>query len=117
MAPEPAAGVQELLSHMAAKTPPRYMPPRRTWLTFVVILVVNYAVARLLFQGAETAVTIPYTAFKAEAARGNIESIYSKGANIEGRFSKPVTWPPPSQRETPRGAERGWWPRPSTPHA
>jgi cell division protease FtsH len=67
------------------------------WLTFLIILIINYAVARLLFGNSDAPVTIPYTAFKEQAASGNVESIYSKGANIEGRFVAAVTWPPPEQ--------------------
>ena len=29
---------------------------------------------------------MPYTAFKEQVAKGNVESIYSQGASIEGRF-------------------------------
>jgi cell division protease FtsH len=69
------------------------IPPRRAWLTFVIILVVNYFLARFLFPSPDAPVTVPYTAFKEEAAKGNVKAIYSKGASIEGRFAKPVTWP------------------------
>lgn len=93
-----------------ARTPPRAagegreqtphqsaMSPRRTWLTFLAILAVNYLVMRLLFPGPDEAVTIPYTAFKEEVAKGNVESIYSKGESIEGRLHKAITWPPPDR--------------------
>src|SRR5688572_29703087 len=39
------------------------LPPRRTWLTFLIILLINYAVARLLFANPDAALKIPYTAF------------------------------------------------------
>ncbi|HEY7943179.1 MAG TPA: ATP-dependent zinc metalloprotease FtsH, partial [Casimicrobiaceae bacterium] len=71
------------------------MPPRRTWLTFAIILLINYVVMSVLYPSAETSITVPYTAFKDEVAKGNVKSIYSTGASIEGRFVKPVTWPPP----------------------
>ena len=80
--------------------PPRSlqaMPPRRTWLTFLIILVINYVVMRILFPGNEP-ISIPYTTFKEQVTKGNVESIYSKGAGIEGRFIAPVTWPPPEQQ-------------------
>jgi cell division protease FtsH len=70
------------------------MPTRRTWLTFLLILALNYFLMRMLFPAPDDAVTIPYTAFKEEVARGNVDSIYSQGASIEGRFNTPVTWPP-----------------------
>ena len=44
--------------------------------------------------------TVPYTIFKEEAAKGNVKSIYSMGPSIEGRFAKPVTWPPPNDAKT-----------------
>ena len=73
------------------------MPPRRVWVVFFAILVINYAVMRLLFPSASAALTIPYTVFKQEVASGNVAEIYSKGASIEGRFREDVTWPPPGQ--------------------
>jgi cell division protease FtsH len=73
------------------------MPPRRMWLTFLIILALNYALARTLFPSPDAAITVPYTTFKENVASGNVEAIYSKGASIEGRFAKPVTWPPPDE--------------------
>ncbi|HEY8539421.1 MAG TPA: hypothetical protein VIL28_11190, partial [Steroidobacteraceae bacterium] len=55
------------------------MPPRKVWFTFLAILAINYIVMRLLFPSPDAAVTIPYTVFKQEVARGNVEAIYSKG--------------------------------------
>jgi cell division protease FtsH len=74
---------------------PAVRPPRRIWMGFLLILVANYAAMRLFFPAAD-AITVPYTAFKEEVAKRNVESIYSRGASIEGRFAKPVTWPPAS---------------------
>ncbi len=90
------------------------MPPRRMWLTFIIILVINYVVARMLFPSPDAAVTIPYTAFKEQATGGNVESIYSKGASIEGRFSKPVLWPPADAAGTDSKAEQPSWFKPQT---
>ncbi|MGV3653812.1 MAG: ATP-dependent metallopeptidase FtsH/Yme1/Tma family protein, partial [Noviherbaspirillum sp.] len=77
------------------------MPPRRTWMVFVIIMLVNYVIVSLLFPGPGDAVTVPYTIFKQEVAKGNVASIYSQGASIEGRFASPVTWPP----EESKGAD------------
>ena len=71
------------------------IPPRRAWLTFLALLLVNYLLVRTLFPGEDTPVTVPYTAFKDEVARGNVQAIYSQGASIEGRFKSAVTWPAP----------------------
>ena len=67
--------------------------PRRTWLTFAVILLINYFLVRFLFPSPDAALTVPYTVFKQEVAKGNVHSIYSQGSSIEGRFATPVTWP------------------------
>ncbi|SNT35752.1 cell division protease FtsH [Noviherbaspirillum humi] len=77
------------------------MPPRRAWLIFVLVLLANYFVAKIFYQGADAPVTVPYTIFKQEAAKGNVKSIYSQGASIEGRFAAPVTWPPTETANDP----------------
>ena len=53
---------------------------RRTWLTFLAIIALNYVAMRLLFPSPDAAITVPYTAFKAQVAKRNVEAIYSKGA-------------------------------------
>ena len=73
------------------------MPPRRAWLSFAIILLVNYLLMSMLFPSTDASVTIPYTTFKEEVEKSNIRAIYSIGPSIEGRFVKPVTWPPPGQ--------------------
>jgi cell division protease FtsH len=69
------------------------MPPRRTWLWFLLILVANFFLVRLLSPGPEGPVTIPYTLFKEEARKGNVQAIYSQGDSMTGRFKTPVTYP------------------------
>jgi cell division protease FtsH len=73
------------------------MLSRRTWITFLIVLGVNYLIMRVLMPGPDAAVTVPYTTFKEQVEAGNVEAIYSKGASIEGRFAQPVTWPPPDR--------------------
>ncbi len=68
---------------------------------FLAILVVNYLLVRLLFPGGDQPVTVPYTEFREQVAKGNVASIYSRGVNIEGRFVAPITWPPPAAEGTP----------------
>jgi cell division protease FtsH len=79
---------------------PPSMPPRTTWMTFVIIIALNYFLMRLLFPAADEAITVPYTVFKEQAAKGNVEQIYSQGASIEGRFLETVTWPPPGEKQS-----------------
>ena len=86
------------------KTAQASMPPRRIWLVFLAILLVNFLVTRFFFPSSD-AITVPYTVFKDEVAKGNVASIYSQGASIEGRFATPVTWPPASESPAAPGSE------------
>src|SRR5215216_5301438 len=70
------------------------MPPRRTWLWFALILLANFLLVRLILPGPEAPVEVPYTFFKEQVKAGNVEAIYSQGDAVEGRFEKPVTYPP-----------------------
>jgi cell division protease FtsH len=72
------------------------MPPRRTWLTFLIILAVNFLLVRFFFPGGDTPVKVPYTLFKAEVTKGNVERIYSRGESLTGKFRSPVTYPLPT---------------------
>ena len=80
------------------QTPPKAgvdanLPPRKSWLVFLVILLVNYLLARSLFPAPGDPLTIPYTTFKDQASKGNVASIYSRGTSLEGRLKLPITWP------------------------
>src|SRR5215216_1322645 len=70
------------------------MPPRRSWLWFALILLANFLLVRFLLPGPEAPVEVPYTFFKEEVRAGNVEAIYTQGDTVEGRFEKPVTYPP-----------------------
>jgi cell division protease FtsH len=81
------------------------MPPGRTWLWFVLLVVANYFLVRLLMPSPEGPVTVPYTLFKAEVGKGNVEKIHSQGYTITGRFKAPVIYPPAGEPPTaPNGA-------------
>ena len=69
------------------------MPPRRTWLTFLIILAVNFILVRFLFPGGEKPITVPYTLFKQEVTKRNVERIYSRGGSLTGKFRAAVTYP------------------------
>src|SRR5215203_6701682 len=69
------------------------MPPRRTWLWFAFILLANFLLFRFLFPGSEAPLEVPYTYFKEQVRAGNVESIYSQGDSVEGRFEEPLTYP------------------------
>ncbi len=101
----------------AIGTPQAKMPPRKTWLWFVLILLANYFLMRLLAPGPEGPVTVPYTLFKEEVGKDNVQATYSRGDTITGRFKAPVTYPPPGEKsatpkeETQTTGERGAPPR------
>ena len=83
---------------------PRKLPPRRAWLAFLAILLANYLLMRFLFAGPE-AVKVPYSLFRQEVVKSNVERIHSRGESITGRFESPVTYPAAydsATRETPR---------------
>jgi cell division protease FtsH len=61
-------------------------------------LFANYLLMRFFFPSPEEPLTVPYTLFKEEAGRGNVEAIYSQGESITGRFAQPVTYPAPSEK-------------------
>jgi cell division protease FtsH len=81
------------------------MPPRRTWLWFVLILLANYLLMRLLMPSPTAPVTIPYTLFKEEVRKGNVKAIFSRGETIKGRFASPVTYPPAGEQPAAPGSE------------
>ena len=83
------------------RTPPR-LPPWRTWLSFPLILLANILIMRLLFPP-ERPAKVPYTLFKQEVARRNVERIFSRGEQLTGRFVKPVTYP--AKFDSTTGAE------------
>jgi cell division protease FtsH len=76
------------------------MPPKRTLLWFLVILAANFVVLQLLKSGGEPSITVPYTFFKEEVSKGNVEAIYSRGDMLTGRFKTPVSWPQPGEKDT-----------------
>ncbi|VCU72474.1 ATP-dependent zinc metalloprotease FtsH [Pigmentiphaga humi] len=93
---------------------PAAMPPRRMWLIFLAVLLVNYVVARYLSGGADEPITVPYTVFKEEVAKGNVTAIYSQGEGIEGRFVQAVTWPRATTEAPAKSGAQPAQPRTST---
>jgi cell division protease FtsH len=83
------------------------MPPGRTWLWFVGVLLANYLLMRFLIPGPEAPLAVPYTLFKEEVGKGNVEAIYSQGESITGRFAAPVTYPPAGEKsKAPNGESK-----------
>jgi len=74
------------------------LPPPRTWGGFILILLMNYLLASLILPGPETPATVPYTLFKQEVGKGNVDVIYSRGETVRGHFKAPVVYPQDSAR-------------------
>jgi cell division protease FtsH len=77
------------------------MPPGRTWLWFVLILLANFLLVRFLMPSTDAPLTVPYTFFKEQVRNGNVEAIYSRGELLTGRFAAPVTYPPADKKSVP----------------
>lgn len=73
------------------------MPPRKTWIWFLLILLFNFFLMRTLFPSPETPVSIPYTFFKNEVEKGNVEAIYTRGETITGKFETSVPYTPTNE--------------------
>jgi cell division protease FtsH len=81
------------------------MPPRKTWLWFVLVLLANFLLMRFLIPGPDAPITVPYTLFKEQVGKRNVEAIYSQGETVTGRFKAPVTYPPAEEKNGKSGAE------------
>jgi cell division protease FtsH len=71
------------------------MPPRNAWWWFFLVLLGNYVLVRTFFPGPDEPITVPYTVFREEVGKRNVEAIYSRGETLTGRFEAPITYPPP----------------------
>src|ERR1700682_1505001 len=101
------------------QTPPKAgvdanLPPRKSWLIFLVILLVNYFLVRSLFPAPGDPLTIPYTTFKDQASKGNVASIYSRGTSLEGRLKSPITWPADEKAAKAEAPIKALFPQPRT---
>jgi cell division protease FtsH len=98
--------------------PPAKMPPRRTWLWFSLILLANFLLTRFLMPSPNAPVTVPYTLFKEEVGKGNVQAIHNQGVTITGRFKAPIIYPPDGEKIAASG-EKSPTPKsePSAPSA
>jgi cell division protease FtsH len=60
-------------------------------------LLVNYLLARLLIPSVEVPVPVPYTLFREQVGKNNVQAIYSRGDTLTGRFKTPVAISPPAE--------------------
>ena len=95
----PPGGVPRADKGGAAKSAgPAKMPPGKTWLWLLGVLLANYLLVRFLLPSPEAPVTVPYTLFKEQVGEGNVAAIYSQGESISGRFKAPVMYPAPDEK-------------------
>jgi hypothetical protein len=73
-------------------------PPRSAWRWFLLILAFNYLLASFLFPSDSAPVSVPYTLFKEEVGKNNVEAIYNRGEIISGRFVKAASYTPNSKK-------------------
>ena len=90
---------------MAAKPPlPPHDPGKRTrapatWLWVILGGLLLWNLISFLNRSTP-AVSIPYTTFLDQVAKGNVTKVEIRGAHITGSFKTPFSWPPPSVRAT-----------------
>jgi cell division protease FtsH len=102
----PAGRVQTGDNRGAAKpTREQKIPPGRTWLWLLGVLLANYLLVKLLLPSPDAPITVPYTLFKEQVGKRNVESIYSQGESITGRFKAPVTYPPADEKNAASNKE------------
>lgn len=72
--------------------PQSKMPPWKSWLwVFILILLANYVLARFFSPSPKEPIVIPYTLFKEEVTKKNVQAINSQGDAITGSFKTPIT--------------------------
>src|SRR5215475_12107619 len=83
------------------------VPPGRTWLWFLGILLANYLLMKFFVPSPDAPVTVPYTLFKEQVSKGNVEAIHSQGETITGRFKTPVTYPAADEKSAVPSGQSG----------
>ncbi len=71
------------------------MRPRPWWISFIVILLLNYLLVQLFLpERTQQRIDVPYTSFKAQVVADNVSEVTSRGDTIQGTFKAAVTYPP-----------------------
>lgn len=68
---------------------------------FLAIIALNYLFVTFVFPEKKDVSTIPYTLFKEEVTKGNVQKIFSKGENVTGRFKEGVSYSPSTEKKPP----------------
>jgi cell division protease FtsH len=103
--PPPRVPPQRGAGNPPQANPPK-MPPRRTWTWFVMALLLNYVLVSVFMPNPDAPVTVPYTLFKQEVEKDNVDAIYARGETISGRFKTAVALPPPRKAQGAAGSQQ-----------
>jgi cell division protease FtsH len=71
------------------------MRPRPWWISFVLVLVLNYLLVQLFLpEQPQQRIDVPYTFFKDQVTGDNVSDVTSRADVIQGTFKQAVTYPP-----------------------
>src|SRR6266700_6080772 len=74
------------------------MRPRPWWISFLLILIVNYLLVQFFLpERPNPRIDVPYTFFKQQVAAANVLDVTSRGDVIQGTFKQAITYPPDQQ--------------------
>jgi cell division protease FtsH len=74
------------------------MRPRPWWISFLLILIVNYLLVQFFLpERPNPRIDVPYTYFKQQVAAANVLDVTSRGDVIQGTFKQPITYPADQQ--------------------
>lgn len=68
-------------------------PQYKIWGWFLALFILNYFVGKYFAERMSELEKIPYTVFKEEVLKQNVNEIYSKGSSLSGNFINKVTVP------------------------
>src|SRR5207245_1454038 len=70
------------------------MRPRPWWISFIVVLILNYLLVQLFLpERAQQRIDVPYTFLKQQVTADNVSEVTSRADVIQGTFKAPVTYP------------------------
>src|SRR6266568_2394041 len=92
-------GPNDIQRPAAKNEPPKgntnLMRPQPWWISFIVILVLNYLLVQFFLPASPPQrIDVPYTFFKQQVAAGNVSEVTSRADVIQGLFKQAVTYPP-----------------------
>ncbi|HYW90583.1 MAG TPA: ATP-dependent zinc metalloprotease FtsH [Chloroflexota bacterium] len=97
-------GPNDVQSSSGKKQPqlPNSMRPRPWWVSFVLVLLLNYLLVQFLLpEQTQPRIDVPYTFFKDQVAKDNVSDVTSRADVIQGTFKQQVAYPPDKQDAKP----------------